>query len=84
VLSRPDGKEVRLEIDQKYQEIRASLDGAGPGGTDVGDPELVGDSITFVLGTVRYSGTVSGDGMQGSTGDGRTWSARRTSGAGQS
>lgn len=84
VLSRPDGSEVRLEIDQKFQELRASLAGGGSSSTDIGGADLTGASITFVLGTSRYNGTVSGGGMQGTTEEGRSWSARRISGAGRS
>lgn len=80
VLSRPDGSEVRVQIDQKYQELRTRLRGS-EGSTDIGGAVLRGDSIRFVLGTARYTGAVTGDGMRGTTADGADWSARRVSGA---
>lgn len=81
VVTRPDGSEVRLEIDQKYQELRARV---ADGTTDVGGVDLNGANISFVLGTASYSGTVSEDRIEGTVGDGASWSADRVSGGDRS
>lgn len=81
VVTRPDGSEARIRIDQKYQELRMSLP---DGSTDVGGASLDGAAISFVLGTSTYTGTVTGDGIQGTTDDGGSWSARRVSGGAES
>lgn len=83
VVTRPDGSEARLEVDQRYQELRVRLD-SGDAETDVGGAGLEGERISFVLGTSRYEGTVTGDGMRGTTDGGGSWSARRVSGGDQS
>jgi len=81
VVTRPDGSEARIRIDQKYQELRISLP---EGSTDVGGAALDGATISFVLGTATYTGTVTGDGIQGTTDGGGSWSARRVSGGAES
>lgn len=81
VVTRPDGSEARIRVDQKYQELRISLP---DGSTDVGGAALDGASISFVLGTSTYTGTVSGDRIEGTTDSGGSWSARRVSGGAES
>ena len=81
VVTRPDGSEARIRIDQKYQQLRMSLP---DGSTDVGGASLDGATVSFVLGTSTYTGTVSGDGMRGTTDGGGNWSARRVSGGAES
>lgn len=78
VATTPAGGEVRLEVDQKFQEVRVRV---ASGSRSAGGARLSGDSIEFSLDGVRYVGEVSGDRMRGTTGDGRRWSARRVSGA---
>lgn len=81
VVTSPDGSEARVRIDQKYQELRISL---RDGSMDVGGAALDGATISFVLGTATYTGTVSGDRIEGTTGNGGSWSARRVSGGAES
>jgi len=81
VVTRPDGSEVTLEVDQKYQELRMSVES---GSTDVGGADLNGATIEFTLGTARYTGGVTGDRIEGGTDSGGRWSARRISGGDQS
>lgn len=80
-VTAPDGREVSLEIDQKYQELRGR---AADGGSSVGQASIDGAEIRFELGDTSYTGTVDGDRMQGTTDDGGTWSATRLSGSDRS
>lgn len=77
VLTTASGGELRLEVDQKFQEVRVRV---ASGGGSARSARLSGRSIGFTLEGVRYDGEVSGDRMRGTTADGRRWSARRVSG----
>lgn len=81
-LRLPDGGAERVEIDQRFQELRlGGKDGAGAA-------RVHADSVALTLEyggeTVRLRGTVRGDRMEGRTPDGGTWSARRLPGTGGS
>lgn len=61
-----------LTLTQTYQMLFGTL-----GGAQVNEGRLRGTDIRFVAGGRTYSGTVSGDTMQGTTDAGTPWSARR-------
>lgn len=85
-LELPGRASTTLEIDQKFQELRATAPG---GEVRVVGARVRGDSVHFSLGgmegvrggRLELEGTASDGRMSGSTSDGRRWSARRTSGA---
>ena len=81
VVTRPDGSEVTLEVDQKYQDVRIRAADGGPG---VAGARLDGATIEFSLDGTDYTGTADGDVIRGTAGNGGSWSARRVSGGDQS
>lgn len=82
----PGGASAEVEIDQKFQELRAEAVGGGVG---VDTARVEGERVRFTLtgvdgapgGTLELEGTASGGRMTGRTADGSAWSAERTSGA---
>ncbi len=88
VLSMPDSQAapgdapVRVRIDQKYGELRATME--RPGGLRVEEARVSGDSVRLEIAAdptadgeaTTLLGTVSGDRMEGRTAAG-AWSARR-------
>lgn len=85
-VSTPSHGELRLQIEQKFQEIRAGASRPA-GGVAVREARMTGDSVSFSLvgfgggdeASLDLSGTVEGDRMSGRTGDGE-WTATRVSG----
>lgn len=85
-LRLPGGASATVEIDQKFQELRAT---APEGGVRVSDARVRGESVHFTLtgvegatgGTLELSGTASDGRMSGATAGGARWSAERTAGA---
>ena len=82
VSGAPTGETLRLRIDQKYDELRATV--TRPGGLRVENARVSGDSVQFELasdpadggGTATLTGTVSGSRMEGRAAGG-AWSGRR-------
>lgn len=84
----PSGETVTVELEQRFQELRGR---ALTRGVSVMEPVVGGERVYLSLGgaavadgPLTLEGTVSGDEMQGTTPDGRSWSATRTGGGGQS
>jgi len=87
-LAVPGRAPLRVVVDQKYDELRVASPGTepGPGEVRVSEARVAGDSVRFILSagdstgardaTRTLAGTVSGDRMEGRTGEGR-WTARR-------
>jgi hypothetical protein len=65
-----------LVLKQTFQAISGTLKTAG-GTVTISNGKLSGEQITFNAGRTRYTGRVSGNGMQGSTNSGGTWKATR-------
>ena len=61
-----------LTLTQKYQTLSGTL-----GANAITNGRLNGDSITFSAGGATYPGTVSGNSMKGTTGNGTAWSASK-------
>lgn len=82
----PGGGSTTLELDQKFQEVRAV---PGSRGARVVDARVRGDSVRLTLrgvegasgGTLELRGTARDGSMTGFTSDGVRWSARRSAGA---
>lgn len=74
----PNGDTRRVEIDQRFQELRVA------GRDRAGGAWVRADSVRLALETdgrtLRLRGTVSGDRMRGRAADGGAWSARRVEG----
>lgn len=64
----------RLHLDQTYQVVSGSFEGAG-GRMPVADAKLRGDRITFRVNGREYAGVVEGDRIRPASGGG--WSAER-------
>jgi hypothetical protein len=65
-----------LVLKQTFQAISGTLKTAG-GTVTISNGKLSGEQIAFNAGRTRYTGRVSGNGMQGSTNSGGTWKATR-------
>lgn len=83
----PGGTSLEVEIDQKFQQIRAE---STAGGVRVEDARVEGESVRFTLaglegapggGSLTLRGTASDGRMSGTASDGSSWSAERVSGA---
>jgi SAM-dependent methyltransferase len=82
----PGGASIGVEIDQKFQELRAE---AVEGGASVDAARVEGDSVRFTLtgvegapgGSLVLEGTASDGRMSGTAAGGAAWSAERTAGA---
>ena len=87
-LTLPGDRGVRVRLDQRYQEFRATFPEA-PGGQVTGT-RVRGDTVRFTLRGVvdddplRFTGTVEDGRMEGTTSLGDPWSARRLSADGDS
>jgi hypothetical protein len=78
-------KEGELILQQSYQMISGRLN-SGAQTVVIREGRLNGDEISFMAGTARYTGRVSGDAMQGTLKSGRRtaeWRATRISKAAQ-
>ncbi len=78
-ITLPDGASGRIRIDQRFQELRASA--AGGSIDSVAAARVHADSVEIEIvadgRALRLRGTAGGDRMQGTTGAGQPWSARR-------
>lgn len=87
-LSLPGDRSVRVRLDQRYQEFRATFPSV-PGGQATGT-RVRGDTVRFTMrgvlrdGPLRFTGTVEDGRMEGTTSVGGSWSARRVSAEGDS
>lgn len=87
-LAAPSGRRVLLEVDQRFQELRARAvpEGEGEAAVRVLRADLEGPRIELSLSLpgaespVVFGGSVSGDAMRGTTEAGGAWSAERLSG----
>lgn len=61
-----------LVLQQEFQMLNGSL-----GSTSIVDAKMRGEQIMFTVGTVKYTGTVSGNAMKGTTSAGGSWTATR-------
>jgi len=61
-----------LVLQQEFQMLNGSL-----GSTSIVDAKMRGEQIMFTVGTVKYTGTVSGNAMKGTTSVGGSWTATR-------
>lgn len=59
-----------LVLQQEFQMLNGTF-----GGTSIVDAKMRGEQIMFTVGTVKYTGTVSGKSMKGTTSTGATWTA---------
>jgi hypothetical protein len=59
-------------LQQTFQMLNGTF-----GGTSLVDAKLRGEQIMFTVGTVKYTGTVSGTSMKGTTSTGATWTATK-------
>ena len=63
-----------LAIKQQFQNFSGQM-----GSTATADGKLHGSEIEFTVNGVKYTGTVHGDSMDGTTSGGRSWTATRSS-----
>lgn len=72
------GSAGKLSLKQQFQTFEGSIN---TGGTSipVTGGRLNGNALTFTAGGATYTGTVNGDNIEGSTGSGAVWKARRGS-----
>jgi len=61
-----------LVLQQTFQMLNGTF-----GGTSLVDAKLRGEQIMFTVGAVKYTGTVSGTSMKGTTSTGATWTATK-------
>lgn len=82
-IDRPQGGSVTLDVDQRFQEVRAEV---LEGNVRVEDVDLQGSRLELSLSAddtdepVHHGGTVSGDEIRGTTDEQQSWSARRITG----
>ncbi len=87
-MNLPGERTVRVRLDQRYQEFRATFPDA-PGGQVTGT-RVRGDTVRFTLrgvlddGPLRFTGTVEDGRMEGTTSLDGEWSARRVNAEGDS
>jgi hypothetical protein len=62
----------KLTVSQKFQNFTGSL-----GSTNITDGKLRGTQISFSVGTTKYTGTVTGNSMKGTTSTGQSWTATK-------
>ena len=67
-----------LSLKQTYQMLSGSLRRGGSN-TPIADAKLNGDQITFSVGASRYTGRVTGSGMEGTISSGGPWKASKLS-----
>lgn len=66
-----------LTIEQQFQKFSGTLK-TGDQSTPISDGKLVGDQISFTAGGTQYTGKVSGNAIEGTSGDAKTaWRATR-------
>jgi len=68
-----------LALKQNFQMISGTLK-SGNGSTPISNGKLNGDQISFTAGGNQYTGRVSGDVIEGSSGSGDSWKASRVGG----
>jgi SAM-dependent methyltransferase len=68
-----------LTLKQQYQVLSGTLI-LGDRSMAISDGKMEGERISFSAGTVRYSGRVNGDSMEGTGGAAKTWRATRMAG----
>jgi precorrin-6B methylase 2 len=61
-----------LTIKQEFQNFSGTL-----GSTEISGGKLNGANIEFTVGGQKYTGTVDGNSMKGTSGNGQTWTATR-------
>ena len=61
-----------LTLTQQFQMLSGTL-----GSNPIGEGKLRGNEISFTVGTTKYTGTVSGNTMKGTTAAGAAWSASK-------
>jgi hypothetical protein len=62
----------KLVVSQKFQTFTGTL-----GSTTITEGKLRGAQISFTAGTTKYTGTVTGNSMKGTTSTGQAWAASR-------
>ncbi|MFZ5692047.1 MAG: class I SAM-dependent methyltransferase [Pseudomonadota bacterium] len=71
-----EGTAGKLSLKQQFQTFEGSIDRGGTL-TPVKAGRLNGNELTFTTGGATYTGTVNGDKIEGSTGSGAVWTAKR-------
>jgi hypothetical protein len=61
-----------LTLTQQFQTFSGTL-----GSNPIGEGKLRGDEISFTVGSTKYTGTVSGNTMKGTTAGGAAWTASK-------
>ena len=61
-----------LTLTQQFQMLSGTL-----GSNPIGEGKLRGNEISFTVGTTKYTGTVSGNTMKGTTAGGTAWTASK-------
>ena len=62
----------KLALTQKFQMLSGTL-----GGSAIADGRLRGSAISFSVGSTKYTGTVDGNSMKGTTSTGQSWTATK-------
>jgi hypothetical protein len=65
-----------LTLAQTYQMVSGTLTSPG-GATPISNAKLRADQISFTAGDKTYTGTVTGNRMEGTVSDGSKWQATR-------
>jgi precorrin-6B methylase 2 len=61
-----------LTVNQEFQNFTGTL-----GSTEISGGKLNGTNVEFSVGGQKYTGTVDGNSMKGTSGDGQSWTATR-------
>jgi SAM-dependent methyltransferase len=71
------GKTGTLSLKQDFQFVGGTMTIGDDVNAPIADGRLLGDKVTFTAGGIAYHGTVRGDTIEGKTGSGTPWQAKR-------